>query len=175
MYHKIETERLVLRPLDISDLETVHVYASDEENTTYMIWLPNNTMEETTQFLTAVTKEWEKEAPGFYEFAVVFNGLQIGAVSISLNDTREIAELGWIINKNYWGQGIAFEAAFAVKEFALKGLKVKKIIAHCDYRNVASYNLMKKLGMTLESDDGVRTYRKNNETAKELAYSLIPK
>lgn len=33
----LKTERLVLRPLDIEDLDTVHEYASDVENTKYMI------------------------------------------------------------------------------------------------------------------------------------------
>ena len=57
MYYEIKTERLVLRPLDISDSETVHMYASDKENTTYMCYLPNNTMEETKNFLNNVTRE----------------------------------------------------------------------------------------------------------------------
>lgn len=37
MFYEIKTDRLILRPLDISDLATVHTYASDEENTTYML------------------------------------------------------------------------------------------------------------------------------------------
>ncbi len=173
MFYEIKTDRLVLRPLDISDLETVHTYASDEENTTYMFRLPNYTIEETAQFLTDTTKEWKKDNPDFYEFAIVLNGLQIGAISIYLDDTRKVGELGWIINKKYWKKGIATEAAFAIKDFAINTLKVTKIIANCDYRNVGSYSLMKKIGLKLENDNGVRTYTKNNETAKELTYSLV--
>lgn len=173
MFFEIQTARLVLRPLNISDLETVHNYASDEENTRYMLHLPNHTLEETVQFLTSVTNEWKKENPSFYEFAIVLDGLQIGAISIYLDDTRKIGELGWIINKKYWKNGIASEAAFAIKDFAINNLKVKKLIAHCDYRNVNSYNLMKKIGLKLEKDDGIRTYMQKNETAKELTYSLV--
>ncbi len=173
MFYEIKTDRLVLRPLDIADLKTVHIYASDEENTTYMCWLPNHTVEETEQFLIRVTNEWKKDNPSFYEFAIVLDGLQIGAISIYLDDTRKIGELGWIINKRYWKKGIAFEAAIAMKDFAINTLKVTKIIANCDWRNVSSYSLMKKIGMKLESDNGVRTYSKNNETAKGLTYSLV--
>lgn len=173
MYYEIKTARLRLRPLDISDLETVHIYASDEENTVYMVWLPNHTLEDTARFLTHVTDEWRKDNPDFYEFAIVLDGLQIGAISIYLDNTKKIGELGWIINKRYWKKGIASEAAFAIKDFAINTLKVTKLTANCDYRNVSSYNLMKKIGLKLENDSAVRTYSKNNETAKELTYSLV--
>lgn len=173
MYYEIKTDRLVLRPLNIADLETVHIYAADEENTAYMLRLPNHTIEETAQFLIHVTKEWEKDNPDFYEFAIVLKGLQIGAISIYLDNTRKIGELGWIINKQYWKQGIATEAAFAIKAFAINTLKVTKIIANCDYRNAGSYRLMEKIGLKLENGNGIRTYTQNNETAKELTYSLV--
>ena len=62
MYHEIKTARLTLRPLDISDAVTVHEYASDDENTTYMYFLPNKTMDETRSFLKYVTQEWHKRA-----------------------------------------------------------------------------------------------------------------
>lgn len=172
MYYEMKTERLLLRPLNISDLQTVHIYASDNNNTTYMCFLPNETIDETACFLKKVTIEWEKETPSFYEFAIDFNGSQIGAISVYLNESKDIGELGWILNKLYWRKGIAFEAACAVKDFSFNTLKLKKIIACCDYRNTASYNLMKKLGMTLENDTGTRTYSKSNETVKELVFSL---
>lgn len=91
MFHEIKTDRLILRPLDISDLATVHTYASDEENTTYMLWLPNDTIEETKQFLNSVTNEWKKAVPNYYDFAIVFEGLQIGAISVTLM-IQEISE-----------------------------------------------------------------------------------
>lgn len=172
MFYELKTDRLTLRPLDISDLETVHAYASDEENTTYMFWLPNDTIEKTKYFLTNVTTEWKKINPNYYEFAIVFENLQIGAISVALNDVRNIGELGWIINKKYWKKGIALEAAFAIKDFAFNILKLQKVVAHCDYRNVSSYRLMQKIGMTLENDTETRTYPKNNETVQELMYSL---
>ena len=145
MFYEIKTDRLTLRPLDISDLATVHTYAGDKENTAYMFWLPNDTIEETKQFLNNVTNEWKKPAPAYYEFAIVFEGLQIGAISVALNDSRNVGELGWILNKRYWKKGIAIEAAS---------------------------NLMQKIGMTLEDDTGTRTYPKNNETVQELTYSF---
>ncbi len=173
MYFEIKTDRLILRPLDITDLESAHLYSSDKENTRYMYWLPNDTKDETSEFLTRVSNEWKKENPSFYEFAITLDGKHIGAISIYLNDKRDTGELGWVINRQYWKKGYATEAALAVKEFALNELKVVKLIANCDYRNAESYSLMKRIGLELESDTGTRTYPKTGETVKELTYSLI--
>lgn len=169
---EIYTDRLTLRPLDISDIKTVHEYASDDENTTYMYFLPNKTMEETRSFLEYVTAEWQKEVPATYEFAVVLDGKQIGAVSVALNDERTEGEMGWIINKRYWHKGYAYEAARAVRDFALNDLKIPRLIAQCDHRNENSYKLMEKLGFVLEDANGTRTYPKSGETARELTYAI---
>ncbi len=172
MYHEMKTERLLLRPLNIADLDTVHEYASDIENTRFMVHLPNRTLEETAAFLEGVTQEWKKTEPTFYEFAVVLNGLQIGAVSVYLDEQKEVGELGWIFNKKFHKKGYASEAAIAIKDFALNTLHLKKLVAQCDYRNAPSARLMEKIGLKLESADGVRTYIKRNETARELTYSF---
>ncbi|MDF2557194.1 MAG: GCN5-related N-acetyltransferase [Bacillales bacterium] len=168
----INTERLVLRPLSLSDLDTVHKYASDIENTSYMLNLPNDSVQETEQFLQRIVEEWNKDVPSFYELAIVLNGIHIGAVSVSLDESRQEGELGWIINKAYQGNGYATEAAKAIFNFALNNLKVKKVVAHCDCRNEPSIKVMDKIGLTLERDDGIRPYKENNEIIKELMYSF---
>ena len=171
MYYEIKTPRLTLRPLDISDIATVHEYASDPENTRYMMFLPNDTAEETMDFLMGVTQEWRKPSPAFYEFAVVYENRQIGAVSVMLLDGKT-GEMGWIINKNYWKMGIAYEAACAVRDFAFDTLKLTRLIAQCDAENEPSYRLMEKLGFALEDEDGTRTYAKTGRTSRELTYSI---
>lgn len=172
MYYEMKTERLFLRPMNISDLQAVHEYDSDNENTRFMLNMPNSTIQETQEYLTNAANEWEKVRPYFYKFAIVLNGSVIGMAAVYLDEKREIAELGYILNKKYWGNGYALEAARAAKDFALNFLHVKKIFAHCDYRNAASARLMEKIGLKLESDDGVRIYTKRYETARELTYSF---
>lgn len=137
-----------------------------------MMFAPKLTVEETAEFLTAVTREWEKSAPDFYEFAIVADGRQIGAVSVYLNEDKTVGELGWILNKKYQNMGYATESVLAIKDFALNVLHLKRLIAQCDYRNEPSSRLMEKLGLKLESDGGIRTYIKRNETARELTYGL---
>ena len=168
----ITTQRLTLRPLNESDLATTYEYASNPANTQYMLYLPSKTIDDTKNFLQRVSSEWQKEIPSYYEFAVTLDNHHIGAVSIYLNDSRTEAELGWIINLKYQGRGYATEAAKAVMQYSLDALKVNRIVAHCDYRNDASANVMRKIGMTLERSDGFRRYRDTEEDIPELMYSL---
>ena len=168
----IKTERLLLRPLGGGDLKTVHEYASDPENTRYMFYLPNATEQETADFLRSAEQEWQKEHPSFFEFAILLEGGQIGAVSIALDDVPTQGEIGWILNKKYWNRGYATESAEALLEFAKTQLHLQSVTAHCDWRNVASARVMEKIGMRLVDGNGTRTYKKREETARELTYRI---
>lgn len=165
------TERLILKPLGMEYLETVHEYASDIENTKYMIYLPNETIEETKEFLQKSDDEWKRDTPSFYEFAIIHENQQIGAVSIYLEGDSS-GELGWIINKKYWNQGMAYEAAAALLDFSIRELKIKHFIAHCDAENTASYKTMEKLGMSRTDTHGGRKNRASDEERTEYRYEL---
>ncbi|MBE6902388.1 MAG: GNAT family N-acetyltransferase [Ruminococcaceae bacterium] len=169
MHIEIKTERLLLRPLCMNDIDTVHLYASDAELTRYMLYLPNSNVEESRRFIEAATSEWSKSAPEFFEFAVVSDGIHIGAVCLYLSENGTKGEIGWILNKEYHGKGYASEAAVAVLEYA-KSIGVTEVCAHCDSRNRASENVMRRIGMKLESSDGIRFYKKSSESASELMY-----
>ena len=165
-------EAISLEPLGLKHLETAHEYASDLENTRYMVHLPNETIEETRTFLEGREEEWQKEVPGSYEFAVLLGEVHIGAVSAFLNEERTEAEIGWIINKKYWRKGYAFEAANLLVDFCKKELNVHKFTAVCDTENTGSYRVMEKLGMKRV---GVRDGRKNRaseEFSKEYRYEM---
>ena len=169
----ILTEEVIsLEPLGLKHLETAHEYASDLENTRYMVHLPNETIEETRTFLEWKEAEWQKEVPESYEFAVLLGDVHIGAVCAFLNEERTEAEIGWIINKKYWRRGYAFEAANLLLAFCRKELNIHKFTAVCDTENTGSYRIMEKLGMKRV---GVRDGRKNRaseEFSKEYQYEM---
>ena len=167
----IVTDRLVLRPIEETDLSTAHLYASDKDITRYMLNLPNDTEEETLKFIADAVAEWNKEQPEYYEYAVTLDGFQIGGVCLYLTEDRKQGELGWILNRDHHGKGYAFEAANAMIELA-KALGLESVFARCDSRNAPSEALMKRLGMSLETADGTRCYDKRGETAGELKYSM---
>ena len=88
-------------------------------------------------------------------------------------DNRTRAELGWTLNKRFRGNGYITEAAKAIMEYAINELHVIEVFAHCDTRNTPSANVMKRLGMVLESE-GDRHYDRTGEDAREYKYTYVP-
>ncbi len=151
---------------------STHKYSSDVENAKYMVYLPDRNIDETKSFLEGVEAEWQKQRPQFYEYAILIDNKHIGAISLYMNDEYTEGELGWIISKEYWGNGYASEAAQAMIDFGMKELNIRRFIAHCDSENVNSYKVMEKLGMSLESKSRGRKNKLSDEDREELTYSL---
>lgn len=170
MNTKIITERLIIEPVSLDYVEDMAEYACDVENAPYMIFLPYKSMANLIDYITVSINEWGKESPAFYEFSVVYDGKDIGRLSIYMSEDRSFGELGWIISKRYWRKGFAFEATKAVMKFAVEELGLDTLTAECDERNEPSYRLMEKLGFVLETKDSTRYYERTGETAKQRKY-----
>lgn len=168
---EIFTKRLRLKPLGSEYLQTVNDYAMDYENTKYMCRLPNKTTEETARFLKNAEAEWAKKEPEYYEFAILYENKHIGAVSVYFE--KGIGELGWIVNKKYWGNGFAYEAAESLVKYFIDNMGTDHFIAHCDTENIASYKVMEKLGMVRTGEWGGRRNRSAVQDTFEYQYELI--
>lgn len=170
---EIRTQRLVLRPVEIADLESAHAYASDLENTKYMMFLPYASFEETRAAIEKAIDEWKKPEPDFWEFAVVFDGVHIGGMTLYFVGDRTEVELGWVLDKRYWRRGLVTEAAQALAEYARDKLGAKRVFACCDEENAASRRVMEKLGMRL-AEKGTRTNRSTGDMIHtELVYEIL--
>ena len=168
---EIRTSRLILKPLGTRYITTVNEYALNPENTKYMCHLPNADSEETLCFLQNVETEWAKEKPGFFEFAVLYNDRHIGAVSVYFE--QDVGELGWIINRKYWKNGFACEAAEALVKYFRQHYGIQHFRAHCDTENTASYRIMEKLGMVRTGVYEGRRNRSASEDSMEYQYDLL--
>ena len=167
----ITTDRLVIRPVEEGDCEAVHEYAGDP-SIDMMIYLPNDTFEETKEFVKFAVSEWEKEDPEDMEYVVLLGGEIIGGVNLERIGDARVYEIGWTLRKDKRGYGYATEAAKALMDHAFKVLDAKQVQAHCDSRNQASEKVMKKLGMVLADDTGTRTYPKTGIVSGEYFYTL---
>ena len=167
----ITTDRLVIRPIEAGDGKDIHKYAGDP-SIDMMMFLPNETMEDTEKFVSFAVSEWAKEDPEDMEYVILFNGEIIGGVNLERFEETRNYEIGWTIRKDQRGKGFATEAAKALIDHAFEVLKADRVQAHCDSRNTASEKVMKKLGMTLEDDTGTRFYPKTGVTSGEYLYVI---
>ena len=165
---EIKTERLILRPIRIGDEKEIHEYAGDKE-ITMMFWLPNETFEETADFVKRNAQDWDSEDQTDFEFVIVLDGRIIGGCDCDLghSEDRSYATLGWIINKAYRNRSFASEAASALLDFAFENLDIDKVYAQCDINNAASFGVMRKIGMKCVNDKGTRTYPRTGITSGE--------
>ena len=148
----LQTERLVLRPFRESDYEDVHAYASDPEVTRYTSFGPNSP-EETMDFLRRTAESRLQDPRTDYGFAIALreSGRVIGGTGLHhLEHEPRIAELGYVLHRDFWGQGYAAEAARAVIDFGFNHLGLHRIYARYHPENRASARVMEKLGMKFE-------------------------
>lgn len=150
---RLETERLVLRPLGTGDFEAYYSYTSVPENMVYTIFGPF-TPEEARKFLEMYENWWKEDPPRVYEFAITLkkeNGKMIGNCGLYMDDEkRATAMLGWYIHRDYWNQGYATEAVKALLKFGFEDLELHRIHAECNTDNIASARVMEKVGMRRE-------------------------
>lgn len=161
---------ITIRKFTLDDVASTFAYSSDFENTYYMLMVPNKTIEETREFLVKCIAEYEKENPEYVSFAVVLDNQHIGEVFAYLSEKE--ADIGWLINKRYWGNGYATEAAKLLVEYIKKELHRTDIVAYCDVRNIASQKVMKNIGMEFAGSNGIRTYEKDVDAWEEVKYQL---
>ncbi len=147
----LATERLRLRNFTDGDLASVHAYASDLEVVRYVVWGPN-TEADTRNFITHAKQRALDEQRKEFEMALVLlnNSAVIGAASIHLVNDKE-AWIGYCLNRKYWGQGYATEAARALLDFGFDHLQLHRIYATVDPRNNSPSQILKKIGMVQEA------------------------
>lgn len=169
---EIRTNRLSIVPLQMEYARSLHTYISDVDNARMMLFLPHDSWEETVEFVRKAELEWRKPRPEYYEFIVLLDGQNVGSVSVYMEDDFQTGELGYIIDKRYWHQGIATESMRALITFSTEQLGLKHFTAHCDADNAGSRHVLEKLGMQLTDDSKMRKNRASDEEKKEYQYDL---
>lgn len=177
---KFSTDRLYMMPLTTKYFASTHAYASDPENTRYMIFMPRLTPEDTLKYLRMAEREWKKAEPRCFEFAVFLrrikeadeNDTHIGSLSVFVNENRTGGEVGWILSKKYWGKGYGAEAASALINWCRDVAGLSRLTAHCDRDNLPSRRIMEKLGFTLIDTEGRRKNRGSETESCEYTYML---
>ncbi len=151
--HPIQTERLILREYQESDFDGVHAFASEPKTVQFMTWGPN-TPEDTRKFIQASHAHQTADPRRDFLFVVELRAdcQIIGGCGIHIRrPEHQGAEIGYAFHPNSWGQGYGTETAAALLKFGFKTLKLHRIAATCDPRNIGSARIMEKNGMRREA------------------------
>lgn len=149
----IETERLLIRPFTIKDLEPAYKMNLDEEVSKYTGDGGVATKKEIERRINEdVFGDYEKH--GYGRLAVELKGENkfIGFAGLKyLEDLKEV-DLGYRFMKKFWGQGIATEAGKACIHFGFSTLNLDRIIAMVLPNNAGSIRVLDKLHFKYEKD-----------------------
>ncbi len=144
---EIETDRLILRSFTINDLDDLDSIFSKPIVMKYLgLQGKPMTRDETEIALLSMIKHWERYGYGRLAVISKVDKQLIGCAG--LRNFEEEAELVYLIDNQYWGQGLATEIATRFLRFGFEKHNFKKIIAFTRPENTASRNVMEKVGMS---------------------------
>ena len=147
-----ETERLLLRELLPEDINGLLQLDSDPEVHQYLGQKTISTIEESSQNLNYIRKQYidngigrwaviEKETNQF----IGWSGLKL--ITELTNGHINYYDLGYRFIKEYWGKGYATESAKASISYAFNQLNANEVYAIADIDNLASIKILEKLGL----------------------------
>ena len=154
----LETERLILRPLSIDDLDAVYKWTSDPRVNKYMIY-PLDTA--TIPFYEDYKNDDKKDF-GFVDKA---SGELIGSGGIYFHPDKGVWSIGYNLSYDYWNKGLVTEAMSKIIEWAREDFEVHVVAGTFAVGNIGSQRVMEKLGMTFYEDteysklDGSETFK----------------
>lgn len=159
-----ETPRLLLREILISDLDSMFEMDSDPEVHRYLGNKPVTSKAQVESVIAFIRQQYTENGIGRWAMIektthnfVGWTGLKL--VKDTVNNRTNFYDLGYRLNRKYWGKGYATEGAIVSIDYGLKELGLKKIIATAHVDNVASNKIITKLGFEL-----VETFRYGDET-----------
>ena len=140
----IKTERLIIKSPELEDVDTMVALVNNWEITKWLSNVPYPYLQ--SDGISFVKRSKQKHETGSsYNYLVFFQDTLVGGVGLSLQKNG-IYDLGYWVGKQYWDQGIATEASYALLSFGFDSLKQTKIQAGYFDGNDASAGVLKKLG-----------------------------
>ncbi len=151
-FPKLNTTRLHLLEMNESHLDDLFEILSDEETMEfYDIW-PDKDKERTMQGILNCKKRFEEGRGLRWGITLNSSNKLIGSIGFFWDPKRHCANLGYDLNKAYWGKGIMTEAIKAVLKYAFEVEKVHRVEAQTDPKNFASQKVLLKNGFVKEGE-----------------------
>ncbi len=158
----LETERLILRKMKVSDYSDMYEYAHSDTVTKYLLWRSHPDAQYTYDYLKYIQTQYR--VGNFYDWAITLksSGKMIGTCGFAKFDfENNSGEIGYVLNPAYWNMGYTTEAVKKVMEFGFFDLNLHRIEARYIVGNEVSRRVMEKCGMVFEGINKSSLYVKD--------------
>ena len=154
---RIETARLVgTKPL-LRDADELHPLLADARVAEWL-WPGDlggpRTLAQTRALLVKDADRWKRQGFGPWVWRDAQTGAMVGRAGLAgyTLEGQEEVEIGYLIDADRWGQGLASEITRASIEVAFDQLGLETLIAFTQPHNLASRAVMERCGMTYERE-----------------------
>lgn len=155
----LETARVILRPLRISDASAAYKnWASDPDVARFMRWSTHKSVSETILWLASEEAAMERGNHYGWGFVLKDSMELFGSGGLTYSKEREMFELGYNIMKRHWNMGLTSEAARAIVTFAEKSIGVPALFAVHAKENIMSGKVLEKLGFIYQNDSEYESF-----------------
>lgn len=162
----LETDRLLLRPLELSDAAAMFAMDNNPKVHKYLWQKPTLAIEETIKTIEYVQSQYERNNIGRFATILKETGEFIGWTGIKFihdhveNGNTNFYDYGYRLAEKFWGKGYATEATVAWLDYGFNQMNIKIMNAYTHSDNGASNHILEKAGMHLmeiyTADDGVK-------------------
>lgn len=152
MQQILETERLALRKFNLGDSEFI-LHLLNTRTWLQFIGDKNvKSLNDATNYLVnGPIKSYKENGFGLSRVSLKDSDIPIGACGLLKRDGLDEPDIGFALLPEHTGKGYAFEIASAAMDYARTELAITRIAAITDPGNIASINLLKKIGLQFES------------------------
>jgi ribosomal-protein-alanine N-acetyltransferase len=172
LFPVLETGRLVLRQIDLTDAEAIFSIKSLPNVTGKYGRKPHFSLSRTEEYIKEIQKDYSELNGLFWCIIVKESNLLAGTACLwNMDLESDMAELGYELHPDYWRKGIMTEALETVISWGFQKFELNRIEACPLSSNTASLGILLKLGFTIEGT--LRERIKFNDVFEDQHYLSI--
>ncbi len=166
----LETERLLLRPWTLDDLDDLYEYAKNENVGPNAGWPPHENKDISLEILNSFIEGNEVRAIVYKE-----NNKVIGSIGVHKDRKREINNskmIGYVLSEDYWGKGIMTEGVKAVIKHLFEEENLEVVSCYHYPFNIKSKRVIEKCGFVYEGTIRYSSEIYNGNIYDDVCYSI---
>ena len=149
----VETARFFVREITVEDADFVLRLVNEPSFVANIGDKSVRNLDDARRFILEGT--WtNQERPGYGQFLIELKdgGDRVGVCGLLYRRSLDVSDIGFALLPEYWGRGLAYEAATELLEYGHSTLGIETIVGLTSHDNLPSIKVLKKLGMNFERD-----------------------
>jgi len=150
----LETDRLILREMKLSDAEALFEMDRNPKVHQFLWNKPLTDISEVHSYIESVRTQYSTNNIGRFVTVLKETNELIGWAGLKyntemVNNKINFYDIGYRLNEKFWGKGYATEASFAWLDYGFKVMKIKVMEAAAHTDNVPSNRILQKIGLKM--------------------------